>query len=140
MASHDLVLLQVSGSSAPVTLAQVPPPAVQAWQAPHEGTLQQNPSTHAPLAQSAAAVHACPLLFLQAPCASQVRVPLQLSSTPDFTGLQVPMVAARLQAVQLPVQALLQQVPSAQKPLVQSAPFWQVWPLAFLGTHLPARQ
>jgi hypothetical protein len=140
VASHDLVPLQLSASSAPVTAVHVPPPAVQAWQAPHEGTPQQRPSTQAPLLQSAAAAHVCPLLLLQAPCASHVRAPLQLSSIPDFTGLHVPRAPVRLHAVQVPPQAALQQTPSAQKPLLQSPAFWQVWPLAFLATHLPARQ
>jgi hypothetical protein len=37
-----------------------------------------------------------------------------------------------LHARQAPVQALLQQYPSAQKVLAQSAPIEQVWPCRFL--------
>ena len=51
---------------------------------------QQWPSTQLFEAQSPAAVQACPLLFLQAPAASQVLVPLQVSSSELATVTHVP--------------------------------------------------
>ena len=140
VASHDFVLVQLFASSALVTATQMPPPPVHAWQVPHEAVPQQAPSTHAPLAQSAAAVQVCPLAFLQAPVASQDCAPLQVSSIAAFTGLQVPASPVRLQARQAVVQALLQQTPSAQKPLVHSPAAAQTCPFAFFATHFPAPQ
>jgi len=140
VASHDFVLVQLSVSSTLVTATHVPPPPVHAWQVPHEAVPQQVPSTQAPVAQSEAAVQVCPLAFLQAPVASHDCVPLQRSSIADFTGLQVPARLVRLQAVQAVLQALLQQYPSAQKPLVHSPAAAQVCPFVFFGTHLPAPQ
>jgi hypothetical protein len=64
VASQVCVPLQVSASSAFVIATQVPPVPVQAWQAPHDATLQQTPSTHAALVHSAAAPHAVPFPFL----------------------------------------------------------------------------
>ncbi len=58
----------------------------------------------------------------------------------DFLALQVPWLPVRLQAMHAPVQAVLQQVPSTQLPLVHSGEVMQVWPLAFLGVHFPALQ
>jgi len=49
--------------------------------------------------------------------------------------VQVPRDPATLQASQAPVQLVLQQYPSTQRPLEHSAAAEQVWPLAFFGTH-----
>jgi hypothetical protein len=60
-----LTPMQLSGSSAFLMATQVPP-EVQAWQAPHDGEPQQNPSTQALLVHSALppAPHAIPFAFL----------------------------------------------------------------------------
>jgi hypothetical protein len=63
-ASHVCVPLHESASSALLTAVHVPPVPLQAWQEPHDATLQQTPSTHAPLVHSAAAAHATPFPFL----------------------------------------------------------------------------
>lgn len=139
-ASQLLVPLQLSLSSALVILTQVPPPPVQAWHAPHEALPQHMPSTQAPLAHSLPRLQVCPLAFLHAPVPSQVCVPLQVSSVVDFTGLQVPALPLRLQAVHAPVQAEPQHTPSAQLPLEHSEPAAHVWPLAFWTAHLPPAQ
>jgi hypothetical protein len=44
--------------------------------------------------------------------------------------VQVPIDPATLHALQVPVQAVLQQIPSTQKPLVQSLGQAQAWPVA----------
>jgi hypothetical protein len=58
-----------------------------------------------------------------------------LPPTPALTGLHCPAAPAVLQASQLPAQALSQQTPSLQKPLVHSLPSPQALPVSFLGTH-----
>jgi hypothetical protein len=140
VASQLLVPLQLSASSAPVTDTHVPPPPVQAWQVPHDATPQQRPSTQPPLVHSAAAVQVWPFAFLHMPVASHVCIPLQVSSLADLTGLHVPSRPVRLHAVHAPVQAALQQYPSAHAPPAHSPAAWHVCPTAFLGTHLPALQ
>jgi hypothetical protein len=52
------------GSSAFVTLTQVPPLPVQAWQLPHADLVQQNPSTQLPLPHSTPVPHVAPLAFV----------------------------------------------------------------------------
>ena len=51
---------------------------------------------------------------------------------PAVTAVYVPEVPLRLHAVQVPVQALLQQTPFAQKPLTQAAPVAHVLPCGSL--------
>jgi hypothetical protein len=52
----------------------------------------------------------------------------------------VPALPARLQALQVPVHAVLQQYPSTQKPDVHWFPAVHGWPLPFWGRHwLPAQ-
>ena len=139
LASQLCVPLQLS-SSALMTCTQVPPPPVQLWHVPQEGAPQQCPSTQLPLAQSPAALQVWPDTFLQAPVASQLFEPLQVSSVADFTGEQVPDVAVRLQAWQLPVQAVSQQTPSTQFPVLHWSVVVQVAPFACFGVQTPARQ
>jgi hypothetical protein len=139
-ASQVLVPLQTPGSSALVIATQVPPPPVQAWHVPQEALPQQCPSTQFPLVQSDATVQVSPLVFLQVPVASHEDFPLQVSSTADFTCPQVPALPVRLQAWQLPVQAVLQQYPSAQNPLAQSPAAEQVCPFVFFGMQTPPAQ
>jgi hypothetical protein len=138
--SQLFVPLQLSASSALFTATHVPPPPVQAWQAPQEAMPQQWPSTQFPLVHSAAPEHVCPFALLHFPVASHDDIPLHMSSTPDFTGLHVPSSPGRLHALHAVAQALLQQYPSAQKPLAQSLAAVHVWPVAFLATHFPAAQ
>lgn len=57
------------------------------------------------------------------------------SAVPSGTIVQVPLVLVRLHAMQVPVQALLQQTPSAQKPDVQSVFAMQIMPLANVLPH-----
>ena len=58
------------------------------------------------------------------------------STAPAAIGAQTP-VPDRLQAWHDPQLPLLQQTPSTQKLLVHWSPPPQVWPLAFVGTHVP---
>jgi hypothetical protein len=83
-----------SGSSALVTMTQVPPPPVQARQVPQVLVVQQRPSTQLPVVHWLPAVHVSPGLFLQAPVLSHVRAPEQvLSGSSAFvTATQVPAV------------------------------------------------
>src|SRR6185312_26693 len=61
------------------------------------------------------------------------------SPAPSGTGAQVPSEVDSAQLRQLPVQAVAQQTPSAQKPLPHSVPAEQGWPSA-LGPQLPFTQ
>jgi hypothetical protein len=63
LASQLLVPMQLSGSSALLIAAQVPPAPVQAWQDPHEGEPQQTLSTQLPLVHSVPAMQAVPPAF-----------------------------------------------------------------------------
>jgi hypothetical protein len=119
-----------------VTATQIPPPPVQAWQAPHVALVQHLPSTQFPVAQSVPELQSLPARDLQAPEASQVLPPTQWSSSTDLTGVQVPAE----QDSQVPSQAVLQQTPSTHLPLWQAAPEVQTVPKACLGKHLPAVQ
>jgi hypothetical protein len=88
--------------------------------------------------------HTVPFLyFWQAPAPSQrpsvpqLLAPWSLhlprgSTALARVGVQVPRAAALAQYWQSPVQAVLQQTPSTQKPLMQSVAAAQVWPLPFL--------
>ena len=115
---------------------------LHAWQVPLHAVLQQRPSTQKPLEHSAFCVHA-------RPCARSPHWPrpLQLvvpghstsGSVPVVTLEHVPFAAPVLaieHAVQVNVQAALQQKPSTQNPLwhceasVQAAPF--------AASHAPA--
>jgi hypothetical protein len=58
------------------------------------------------------------------------------SVVPAAIGAQTP-VPERLQAWHDPQLLLLQQTPSTQKPDVHWSPPPQVWPLAFVATHVP---
>jgi hypothetical protein len=124
-------------SSRFVTATQIPPPPVQAWQAPHVALVQHLPSTQFPVAQSVPELQSLPARDLQAPAASQVLPPTQRSSSADFTGVQVPPA---VQDSQAPSQAVLQQTPSTHLPLWQASGVVQVAPSACLGKHLPAVQ
>jgi hypothetical protein len=63
LASQLFVPLQLSESSALVTLTQVPFAPVQDWQVPHEAEPQHIPSTQAPLVHSPAPPQAVPFVF-----------------------------------------------------------------------------
>jgi hypothetical protein len=122
---------QLSGSSALITAAQVPPVPVHAWQVPQLAAPQQWASTQWAEEQSPATEHAWPDLFRQVPAASQVRVPLQVSASSALAT--VPQVPVELAHVwhEAP-QAVLQQCRSAQRPVTQSVPTAQVWPCLVL--------
>jgi hypothetical protein len=138
--SQVLAPLQTPGSSALVTATQVPPPPVQAWHELQDALPQQCASTQFPLVQSDAIAQVSPLVFLQVPVASHDDFPLHVSSTPDFTEPQVPMLPVRLQAWQVPVHAVVQQNPSTQNPLAQSPTAEHVCPVGFFGMQTPPAQ
>ena len=147
---------------------QVPkePARLQLAQAPEQEVLQQVPPTQNAEAHSFAEAQSCPLAFftVQVPlglqkepgghCESRVQPPGQMGALPlqvagaqlGLPGLpaglnwQVPGADARLQLSQAPEQALLQQVPSTQKPLRHWLPWPQACPRLFLGTQAPLAQ
>jgi hypothetical protein len=87
------------------------------------------------LAQSRLLRQGSPFLSLHVPAPLQILVPLQtgaLSVMPSGMFVQTPMVAARLHDLHVVVHALLQQTPSAQKELSQSAFTAHVSPSHFL--------
>jgi hypothetical protein len=60
---------------------------------------------------------------------------LGLPADPAGTTVQLPRLPARLQASQLAPHGVLQQKPSAQKPLMHSPPPAQAEPFDFLASH-----
>ena len=92
-----------------------------------------------PVMHSVLMAHVCPFFFLQPPLPSQRLVLLQLFGSSAFViATQVPPGAVH--AWQVPHEAAAQQTPSTQLLLVHSPPAWQVVPLPFLGTQVPALQ
>jgi hypothetical protein len=144
------------------TLVQVPsvPLRLHALHAPAQAPLQQVPSTQFPLVHSPPLVHVTPFacFIVQAVplqkypathCPSSVQLvghaaatPLHrygahggLPAPPMGTFVQVPSCPLRLHASHPPPQALSQQRPSAQLPLVHWPTLVQVAPFASFGTH-----
>jgi len=97
-----------------VTLAQVPSwpvsPHDSHW--PVQALSQQKPSTQLPPRQSCAPVHDWPCFALHTPFASQLFVPLQVSSVAEITGTHAP--PPPVQAWHVPHVACVQQKPSIQ--------------------------
>ena len=92
-------------------------PPLQYSQDPLQALLQQTASAQLPPMQSVPAVHACPIFFLQAPSASQVLDPVQVSGSSAFvTATQVP--PGPVHDWHVPQVATLQQWPSTQDPLL----------------------
>jgi hypothetical protein len=80
-----------------------PPAFAQASHRPSQAPLQQTPWAQNPEAQSVGAAHACPSFAWQAPVASQVVSPVQLSaSSADSTGAHRPMLPGTLHASHVP--------------------------------------
>jgi hypothetical protein len=119
---------------APVTKLQVPGVVpLQNSQDPLQVVLQQTPSTEQiPPTHSVPPPHGCPSRFLQAPLASQVLVPVQLSaSSALLTATQVPGLAVLTQVRHCPLHARLQHTPPEQAPLWHSGPWAHAAPFAF---------
>ena len=122
-------------------LAQVPGAApLQVWHVAQDAEPQQTPSTHWPFAQSAAPAHAWPRPALQVPKPLHAAAPAHSlsGSVAAVTFVQVPFAApvlAALQALQSPLQALLQQKPSTQLPVPHSFVALQAEPCVFFVTQ-----
>lgn len=108
---------------------------------------QQTPSTHLADPQSLPVAHMAPFTFKpdwQVPFGSQYCVPPQAgldvgSCAPAGRFTQLPRLPATAHDWQVPVQALLQHLPSTQKPDPQSVLALQVCPLGYLFMpHVPA--
>jgi hypothetical protein len=101
--------------------------------------LQHTPSTQKPDAQPPAALHACPILSLQAPLASQVLAPVHESgSSAFFTAAHAP-VPLTLHAWHTPQLAVPQHTPSTHSPEAQAAPLVpHAWPFASLQCPAPS--
>jgi hypothetical protein len=109
--------VQVSGSSAEITLVQAP--VVQLWHAPAHAALQHLPSAQKPLAHWLTSVHTSPTFRLHAPAASQVFAPLHESgSSAPMTGTHAPVA----QLWHTAPHATGQQRPSGQKPEAHCVP------------------
>ena len=112
---------------------------LQYWQAPLQALPQQTPSTQYVVTHCDPVVQVCPCFSLQAPLASQVLPPEQLSeSSPLVTATQVP--PAPVQDWQLPHDAEPQHIPSTQAPLVHSPAPPQAVPFVFFVTQEPPLQ
>jgi hypothetical protein len=106
LASQVLPVVQVSGSSIPVTATQVPPAPVQLWQLPQAETPQQWPSMQDPDMHAVPAEHAPPFVILvwQAPALVQYCVEGQGAVTGSQPLAHIVVLAHRLllQAVLMP--------------------------------------
>jgi hypothetical protein len=122
-------------------LAQVPVEApvfatTHAWQTPLQPVLQQTPSVHTPLEHCEFVVHAVPFgNVVQCPEPSQVVAPAHSASgsVDPPTAKHVPPgppVFVAEHATHVPMQLVLQQLPSTQLPLVHWVPLPQATPLA----------
>ena len=111
--------------------------AEHARQVPVQAVLQQTPSTQFPLAQFDPRMHAVPSGLTHAPEPLQTAEPehslsgsVPFAMFPHVPSEPLPFFAA-LQARHTPLQAVLQQTPSTQLPLVQVAPVMQAVPSGF---------
>jgi hypothetical protein len=129
-------------------LEQVPrnPATLQAMHSPAQVVLQQKLSIQLPLMQSVPMAHTWPSAALQFPLPSHdwfapehIMVAL-VSSCPAGVLEQVPSKPVTLQALHVPMQAVLQQTPSTQLPLEHCAAAAHVAPLASVETHEPPEQ
>jgi hypothetical protein len=108
-------------------------------------TLAQTSSSHTWLKHWLPEVHAAPLLDSHVPCPSQVpaQIGVELGSLwPCGTGEHAPSNPVTLHAMHVPVHAVVQQIPSAQKPDEHSALLLQAKPVstiihAALPLHVP---
>jgi hypothetical protein len=144
-----------------VPLADAPFATEHASQAPAQAVSQHTPSEQKFERHSFAALHGAPRAFFAAqywplhqvfagqPLAQGMgqsgRLPLHTTVPPHAglpgsfagAGWQVPSLPGRLQRSQLPVHAVLQHTPSAQKPELHSGLDWQLAPSGLSGTHTP---
>jgi hypothetical protein len=145
MPSHVFVPMQFGESSTPdARFEHVPmlPAILHAWHVVMHALLQQTPSAQNWLKHSLLAAQTCPCSFLQAPLPSHVFAPMQPgeSSTPVIRLVHVPTLPAMLQDWHVVAQVLLQQTPSAQKPLKHSLPTEHPMPISFLHAALPSHE
>ena len=134
-------------------------PAASHWYAPQDVSapglqvpepLQVDGACAVALEQLAARHWVPATCFRQAPAPSQVPSSPQVDGllaphssrglVPGSAALHVPRLFVAAQVLQLPVQAVLQQTPSTQKPLPQSPATAQAVPFASRGTQVPAAQ
>jgi hypothetical protein len=130
----------VPGSTPLFTFEHAPGVIEQLSQVPVHGLSQHTWSTQMPVKHSAPDAQPAPLFSSHKPCASHARSPEHVGASSAFKTLeQVPTFVATAQLWHVPLQSLLQQTPSTQKPLLH----WLLAehpPLSFLGTHDGARQ
>jgi hypothetical protein len=151
-------------SNAQVPSTAAPCATLQASHAPLHAELQHTPSAQLLELHSVAAAHAVPLVFfaeqyvpLQYVLVAQplvqrigqsASVPLHSTIAPQAgvpgsltgAGVQLPAEAVRLQRSQLPLHALLQHNPSAQKPELHWELAVQALPICRSGWHWPVSQ
>ena len=128
-ASQTWLALQTSGAGQPLWGAELPTatlphvPVEHCWHVPEQAVSQQWPSAEqVPWSQSLADAQVAPGVPLQLPDPSHTSLPLQvfvalLSCEPAGIGQHSPIQPGTLHAIQVPVQPLLQQTPSVQKPV-----------------------
>lgn len=97
------------------------------------------------LTHSALPPQVCPLTFLQLPEPSQAlgathMIVALVSTLPVARLVHVPREPAMLHALQVSVQALPQQMPSAQLPFTHCGLVMQVWPTFFLQPPAPSHE
>jgi hypothetical protein len=121
-AAEQVKLPEQLSSLPTTTVVQVPAALAHDRQGVVQPSAQQRPSTQFPLAHSVAPLHVWPCAFLHTPDASQICVPVHVSSLALVTAVHVPRVApAALQRWQVPHAETVQHTLSTQKPVSQSA-------------------
>jgi len=117
---------------------QIAPPTHAASEVQVATHGRQRPSMHQRrTAHCSSAVHVG-IMQLPAPSHMAPGHPLNGSGAPLGTGLQTPMEPGSAQEVQLPEQAVLQQTPCAQNPLLHS--LLAVQGVLVMPPHVPLRQ
>jgi hypothetical protein len=121
-----------------VPSAVAPSAALHTSHCPPHAPLQHTPSAQNVLAHVAPPPgHCCPVFNLQAPVASHVLLPEQLSGSSAFiTSMHAPVPAA--QVMHVPEHAPPQQMPSSQTPDKHSTLLEHVAPAAAWPMHVPA--
>jgi hypothetical protein len=121
----------------PFATAMQVPAGPHCWQVGQPETVQQRLLTQLPVEQSPAPEQVSPGLSLHMPPATQVRVPVHVSSSPLVTVLHEPAVLPQLW--QVPLQAEAQQRWSVHWPVTQSVPNEQAWPCLILHAPLESQ-
>lgn len=141
---HTLLPVHAPAASPEATLVHVPtlPVMLHLLQSPAQSALQQTPSSHCPVRHSPSPAQLAPLAFLQAPAPSHTSVPTHSASgsVPAAMLPQMPICPGSAQLLHRVSHAALQQTPSTQMLLTQSAALMHAVPKPICGLQSPPWQ